>query len=137
MQTQILNIVATSLLTTLLFFLMLRWLLPRIFSEITGSLSSLTKLGAKVAGKQSGYNRAVQSVQKDALDALLNSPQAQGVKLLASQLGFDVDSYIEEHGAAPTIEALVGLADMFHIDIGSFLTGMQRQPTQTKGIGKF
>lgn len=112
------NIMLTSALTCGLLFLILRWLFGKIFS----GLSSFTSLGAKVAGEKSGFNRASKVVMEDAAEGILGSGQLGGIKMLASQFGFDLDSMIEEHGAVETLSGITQLLGILGINPTDLIT---------------
>lgn len=116
---QIVNIFLTSLLTAFFLFLSLRW----IFGKL---INPLTHLGAKMAGESSGFNRASKAVTEDAAEGILNSPNIAGLKMIASQLGFDIDGMIEDHGA---VETLAGITQVLAV------VGINPQDLLMKGIG--
>lgn len=76
------------------------------------------KKAFSILGKQGGEAKA-ESVLVDrmAMD-VLDSPQFAAIKMGAqSLLGFDIDGYIEEHGAVKTLAAAKQLGQMLGIDI--------------------
>lgn len=119
---QTINNIPTILLTAATIFILLRFL----FNKITSSFSSLTSLGAKYAGNQSGMIRAGKAVTNEAAMQFLNSPQIGGLKMIASQLGFDLDGMIEDHGA---VETLTGITQLLNI------VGIDPMTLMTQGIG--
>ncbi len=106
----ILNVVLTSLLTAGFVFLSLRWILSKIFNPMISA-------GASVLGMKSGDNRATRAVANEAAEQFLSGPKMAGLKMVASQFGFDIDSMIEEHGAVNTLMGLQQIAGMLGIDI--------------------
>jgi len=75
-------------------------------------------LGKRSAEVQKG-NRMVDAIAGD----VLNSPKIKGLKMAASAIGLDIDSYIEEYGAVDTLQALQQFAPMLGIDIGQLVQG--------------
>jgi len=62
---------------------------------------------------------------------MLDSPQFAAIRMGASTLGFDLDGYIEKHGAVKTMAAAAQLGkmlgiDLMNIDLGSLLGGQTR-----------
>jgi hypothetical protein len=47
----------------------------------------------------------------------------KGLKMAAQAIGLDLDSYIAEHGAVDTLQALQQFAPMLGIDIGQLVQG--------------
>lgn len=111
-------IVATSLLTAGLVFLSLRF----VFSKIVGGISGLTSLGAKVAGENSGLIRGNRAATEEVASKILNSPNLAGLKMIASQAGFDIDEMIEEKGALNTLSGLQQVLGMLGVDVNQILT---------------
>ncbi len=66
---------------------------------------------------KSGDNRATRAVANEAAEQFLSGPKMAGLKMVASQFGFDIDSMIEEHGAVNTLMGLQQIAGMLGIDI--------------------
>lgn len=118
----ILTILATSVLSSVFTFLSLRWL----FGKIAEGLSGLTHLGAKVAGEASGMLGAKKAVRNEIASGILKSPNLAGVRLIASQVGFDIDGMIEEHGAEETLAGAIQIMEML---------GMNPQKMLMDGIG--
>lgn len=87
------------------------------------AISGLTSLGAKVAGEASGHIRANKAIIEEGARGILASPNIAGVRMLARQVGFDLDSMIEEHGATETLLGLTQLLGMMGIDIQKVLSG--------------
>lgn len=108
----ILIIVTTSMLSALFTLIGLRWVLLKALEGISG----LTHLGAKIAGEASGFRGASKAVAEEAAAGVLTGPQLSGIKMLASQLGFDLDAMIEEHGATETLAGITQLLQMIGID---------------------
>lgn len=77
-----------------------------------------------IIGSQGGQATAASALtEKIALD-VLSGPKLAGLKLVAGGIGLDVDSYIEEHGAVNTINAIQSLAGAIPgLDLGSLLQG--------------
>ena len=125
---QILNIVLTALLTTVFLVFAMRWL----FKNIAGSISSLTHLGGKLAGEASGSRRASKAVTQDVAKSILGSPQLSGIKMIAGQLGIDIDQMVEDHGAIETMNGITQVLGMLGIDPTSFLS--QGLGSLTKGF---
>lgn len=75
------------------------------------------KKAFSILGKQGGEAKAESGlVEKMALD-VIDGPQFAAIKLAASGLGFDLDGYIEEHGALKTLQAAKQLGSILGIDI--------------------
>jgi hypothetical protein len=113
----------SAAITLLGMFVILRLVIPQIGEEISEGISSLTHLGAKVAGARSGESRKRKAIVNDMAQGFLNSPKMTGLKLIGKQLGFDLDAMVEEHGAAETMQGLSQLAGMVGIDITQFVSG--------------
>lgn len=117
-------------------FLSLRW----IFSKFMGGISGLTRLGASLAGQQSGFNRASKAVTEEAAQGILTGPQMAGINFIADKLGFNIESMIEEHGATQTLAGITQLLSMVGIDpqkiltegIGSMAKGLLGQSSTVK-----
>lgn len=108
----IINILVTSVLSALFTAISLRW----VFSKISGSISSLTHLGGKIAGEASGNMRATKAVREDLAEGFLGGPNLAGLKMIAGQFGFDIDTMIEEHGAENTLAGIIQILQMVGID---------------------
>jgi len=76
-----------------------------------------------VLGKKGGEARAETAVVGKIASDVLNGPKFAGLKMAASALGLDIDSYIEEHGALATIQAMQSLGGMLGININDVLSG--------------
>lgn len=70
-----------------------------------------------ILGKQGGEAKAENALVDQMAMDMLDSPQFQAIKLGASAMGFDIDEYIEKHGAVKTIAAARQLGNMLGIDI--------------------
>ncbi len=106
----IFNVVLTSALTAGFVFLSFRWILGKVFNPMISA-------GASVLGMKSGDNRATRAVANEAAQQFLSGPKMAGLKMIASQLGFDIESMVEEHGAVNTLMGLQQIAGMLGIDI--------------------
>lgn len=94
-------------------------ILGTVFSDIFEKPTVKKAFG--IIGSQGGEARADKAVvDKIAID-VLNSEKFAGLKMAASAIGLDIDSYIEEHGARATLQALQSLGGLLGIDITSLL----------------
>lgn len=118
----VLNIVATSLLTAFIIFMSMRWL----FGKIAESIGGFTNLGAKVAGEVSGMRRSTKAVRNKVASDVLEGPNLAGLKMLASQFGFDIDGMIAQHGAEETLAGITQVLAML---------GLNPTDLLSKGIG--
>jgi len=118
MLTTFITIVLTSVLTAGLVFLSLRFVMGKIGSSISG----LTSLGAKVAGTNSGFNRGSGAVSQEVAGKILNSPNLAGLKMIASQAGFDIDDMVEERGALQTLAGLQQVLGMLGVDVNQIMS---------------
>jgi len=90
---------------------------------VLSGLNPFTKLGAKLAGETSGFVRGSKAVSEDMAKDILGSPQIQGIKVLADQFGFDINSYIEDHGALATLSGAQQLAGLLGINLMDVIEG--------------
>jgi hypothetical protein len=99
--------------------------LDEVGEQFEGILTQPTvKKAFGIIGSQGGQATAeIGLTNKIAMD-VLNGPKFGGLKIAASALGIDIDSYIEEHGAVNTINSITSLAGMIPgFDLGSLLQG--------------
>jgi hypothetical protein len=129
-QSIIVQAVITSLITTIMVFLSLRWILPRVGEELADAISPLTTIGARMAGEKSGQSRKQKAIVNNMAQGFLSSPKMIGLKLVGKQLGFDLDAMVEEHGAVETMQGLSQLAALVGIDITQFVSGNIGLPAQ-------
>ncbi len=106
----LLNVVLTSALTAALIFLSFRWILNKIFNPMISA-------GASLLGQKSGSNRATRAVTNEVAEQILSTPKLAGMKMIASNLGFDIDGMIEEHGALETLTGIQQVLSMLGIDV--------------------
>lgn len=95
----------------------LRW----IFGKLGKAFETFTRMGASDKGVLSGELRSVKAVGDKMAADILSGPQLAGLKMLASQLNFDLDAYIEEHGALSTLTAAQQIAGLFGVDLKSIM----------------
>ncbi len=84
------------------------------------------KKAFSILGKQGGDMKGENLLVDEMATDMLNTPQFEAIKMGASAIGFDLDAYIEKHGAVKTFKAANSLAsqlgiDLMNIDIGSLL----------------
>lgn len=115
----VLIIVGTSVLTMALNFFTLR----HLFGKITEGFTSMTKMGAQAMGIKSGISRGTKAAMNDAAGQFLHSPHFAGIKMLASQFGFDIDDMVEEHGEVETLAGITQFLGMLGIDINKVMNG--------------
>lgn len=113
----LLIVVGTSVLTTTMTFLSLRW----VFGKLAKGFETFTKMGASQMGVKSGISRGTKAAMDSAAKNVLSSPKIAGIKMLASQFGFDIDSMIEEHGSVETLAAINQVLGLLGIDMNTFL----------------
>lgn len=77
----------------------------------------MTKRAMSILGKKSGDTRQLNAAVDDIAKDALNNGDFAGIKLVAEQMGFNVEEYIEKHGAANTIQAVNQLGSMFGFDV--------------------
>lgn len=96
-----------------------RWLLRReviaMIDELADTLFGKAKMSE--LGTKSGEKRHQKALMDQMASDVLDSPQLKGVKGIASAVGIDIESYINEHGAADTIATATSIANMLGIDI--------------------
>jgi len=86
------------------------------------------KKGFSLLGKLGGDAKAENLLVDSMATDMLDSPQFAAIRMGASTLGFDLDEYIEKHGAVKTLTAanqlgkMLGI-DITNIDIGKLLQG--------------
>ncbi|GAI26120.1 unnamed protein product, partial [marine sediment metagenome] len=77
-----------------------------------------------IIGSQGGQVTAERGLTNKIAMDVLNGPKFGGLKLAASAVGIDLDSYIQEHGAINTMNSISSLAGMIPgFDLGSILKG--------------
>jgi len=114
------TIVGSALLSGLFVFLVMR----KLFGGIMETLfNPMMKTGAKILGEKSGHTRAVKAVMKESAQGILQGPQLSGLRMIASQVGFDIDQMIEDHGAVETLAGLTQLLSMLGIDAKQLMEG--------------
>lgn len=92
-----------------------------ILEGFTGALTEPTvKKAFTILGKQGGEAKADNLLVDQMAMDLLESPQFSALKMGASAMGFDLDDYIEKHGAVKTLKAAQQLANLVGIDIMKF-----------------
>lgn len=77
----------------------------------------MAKRAMSILGKKSGEVRGENAAVEDIATDALNSGDFAGIKMMAETMGFDVDAYIEKHGAVNTIKAVNQLGSVFGFDI--------------------
>jgi len=85
------------------------------FAEIFANPAMKTTMS--MIGQKGGEARAETTLMNQMANDMLDTPQFSAIKMGAEQLGFDLDAYIEKHGAVKTLKAAQGLAKQFGIDI--------------------
>lgn len=107
----------------IILFLIFRKYLPKIMFDAADDLlgKPLVKGAMSTLGKKSGEVRGNLALEEDLALDILNSPQLEGIKLIASQFGIDIDAYIQEKGAVKTLKAAESLAGMLGMDLPTLL----------------
>jgi len=99
------------------------------FQEIL--IDPTVKKGFSLVGKLGGDAKAENMLVDSMATDMLDSPQFAAIRMGASTLGFNLDEYIEKHGALKTLSAMQTLGraigiDLTNIDLGSLLGGVQQ-----------
>jgi len=86
----------------------------------------MVKKGFSLLGKLGGDAKAENMLVDSMATDMLDSPQFAAIRMGASTLGFDLDGYIEKHGAVKTMTAAAQLGkmlgiDLMNIDLGALL----------------
>jgi len=85
------------------------------FTEIFANPAMKTTMS--MIGQKGGEAKAEKTLMDEMANDMLDTPQFAAIKFGAEQLGFDLDAYIEKHGAVKTFKAAQGLASQFGIDL--------------------
>ncbi len=89
------------------------------------------KKAFSILGGKGGEARADNMLVDEMATDMLDTPQFEAIKMGASAIGFDLESYIEKHGAVKTLKAANQLAsslgiDLMNLDIGALLGGITK-----------
>lgn len=85
--------------------------------------SPMAKRAMSILGTKSGEVRGQNAMVEKIAGDVLNGPKMAAIKIGASALGLDLDSYVEEHGALQTLQGMQSVAGMLGIDINTMLSG--------------
>lgn len=99
--------------------------LDEVGEQFAGILEKPTvKKAFGIIGSQGGIATAERTLTNKIATDVLNGPKFGALKIAASAMGVDIDSYIAEHGALNTINSIQSLASMIPgFDLGSLLQG--------------
>lgn len=90
-----------------------------------------TKHAMSIMGKAGVESRSQKAVVSDAAEMVLSSPQLAGIKMVAEQVGFDIDAMVEKHGPAGALQGFTQLLAMLGIKLPDVLGAL----TSGEGIG--
>ena len=96
--------------------------------------TNLKNRGAAQSAKWFGtFLRKIEekAVVSDAAEMVLSSPQLAGIKMVAEQVGFDIDAMVEKHGPAGALQGFTQLLAMLGIKLPDVLGAL----TSGEGIG--
>lgn len=91
---------------------------------IKGAFTEPTvKKAFAILGGKSADAKANRAVVDSLATDILSGPKFASLKMGASFLGIDIDSYIEEHGALNTLEGLQSIAGALGINVNDIIAG--------------